>query len=289
MARTFRQLIHLLRYRFLLVAGLAPYVLGNALGFYHTERFNLRLFSFGLVGMFFVLIGVEAFNEYFDWVGGTDRVFQVNPRPVTRIRFIVGLFAFGLAGLVAIYLAWAVGLVIIIIASLGFLAALFYLAPPLKLAYRGLGELTIALAYGPLMMSGSYYLQTGRLAVEAILVSVVPALLLFMIALLNEVPDYLQDGLVGKRNICVRLGREKTVKLYGIISRVFYLLFAAGLATRRLPPLAASGLIAFPLSLLSYTTARQHYDQPKQFISAIRYLLVQYIIIMVILVLVYLF
>ncbi|MBI4712837.1 MAG: hypothetical protein HY762_06020 [Planctomycetes bacterium] len=151
MAGTFYQLMGLitfLRYRFLLFAGLLPYVLATAFTFHLTGQFDLELFLVGLGGLVLVLIGVEAFNEYFDWVGGTDRVFQLDPKPVSRRTFFLGLLVFALAGLVALYLTWRLGWPIIIIASIGFLAALFYLAPPLKLVYRGLGELTIVLAYG---------------------------------------------------------------------------------------------------------------------------------------------
>lgn len=284
MAGTFYQLVRFLRYHFLLWAGLLPYLLGSSLAATHDQRFDLELFSLGLGGLVFVLLGVEAFNEYFDWVLGTDRVFQLAPKPVTRRTFLVGLLAFGLAGLVAVYLTWRVGWPIIIIALSGFLAALFYLAPPLKLTYRGLGEAVIALSYGPLMMSGAYYLQRRQLDERTILVSLAPALLLYLVALLNEVPDYYQDKLVGKRNICVRLGRARTIKLAGGLAVLFYLLLLAGLLSGLLPRLSGLSFLALPLSLVTYLRAKRTYDTPLQFIRAIRYLLIQYVIILSILI-----
>jgi len=287
MARTFYQIINLLRYRFLLFAGLLPYVLASAVAFHLTGQFRPELFLVGLGGLVLALIGVEAFNEYFDWVGGTDRVFQLDPKPVTRRTFFLGLIVFALAGLLALYLTWRLGGPIIIIASIGFLCALFYLAPPLKLTYRGLGELTIAFAYGPFMMSGSYYLQTRQLDIRPLFVSILPALLLFMIALVNEVPDYYQDRLVGKRNICVRLGRESTVKLYGLMALVFYTLLIGSLLTGNLPSWAWLTLSGMPLLLASYLRARKTYDEPRQFIGAIRYLLIHYVWILGILITAY--
>lgn len=288
MARTFYRLRYFFRYRFLLFAGIFPYLLGSAIGLTSAQPFNLELFLMGLVGLIFVLMGVETFNEYFDWVLGTDRVFQVEPRPVSKTTFLIGLVSFAIAGVFAIYLARHSGLPIIIISILGFLAALFYLSPPLKLAYRGLGELVIALSYGPLMMSGAYYLQRHQLDGRVVLISIIPALLLFMIALMNEVPDYYQDKLVGKRNICVRLGRKKVVSIYGGLLVIFHSLFMAALLTNQLPRWAWLALLASPAALTSYLIARRTYDNPRRFIPALRYLLIHYLVTLTILAGVYL-
>ena len=39
--------------------------------------------------------------------------------------------------------------------------SLGYTAPPLKFVYRGLGEVAVALGFGPLMLLGAYVVQTG--------------------------------------------------------------------------------------------------------------------------------
>ena len=205
---SFIQIDTLVRYRFLLFAGLLPYVLGAAIAFYSDGQFSLLLFFIGLISLLFVLIGVEAFNEFFDWRMGTDRVFQLNPKPVTNSTFFIGIAAFFVALIGAIFLTLESGVMVIILSFIGFFAAFSYLGPPLKLAYRGSGEIVIALSYGPFMMLGSYYIQTQRMDFTPLFVSIIPALLLFGISILNEVPDYLQDRLVGKRNICVRVGQK---------------------------------------------------------------------------------
>lgn len=268
----------------MLIAGLLPYGLGAAIAFYGKEQFSPFLFLVGLIGLLFVLIGVEAFNEFFDWAMGTDRVFLLNPEPVTTSTFLVGITAFVGALIVAIFLTLELGLTIIILSFIGFFAALFYLGPPLKLAYRGLGEMAIAFSYGPLMMLGSYYLQTQRVDFIPLFVSLIPALLLFGISILNEVPDYFQDRLVGKRNICVRIGQRKVVRLYGGVLILFYIIFLGGLFSRNLPQLAWLVLICLPISLLSYTIGIQAYDSAYRFVSPIRYSIIQYIIVLSILI-----
>lgn len=279
----------LLRYRFLLIAGLLPYGLGGTIGLYFEKRFNLFLFLTGLGGLLFVLIGVEAFNEFFDWHIGTDRVFQLNPKPVTNRTFLVGIAAFSVALIVAILLTLKLGSTIIILSFLGFLAALFYLAPPLKLAYRGFGEIVISLSYGPLMMLGSYYVQAQRMDVLPLFVSLIPALLLFGISILNQVPDYLQDRLVGKRNICVRIGQKNVVWLYGGILILFYVVLLIGLLSEKFPQFAWFTLACLPISLMSFTIGIRNYNNPRGFVPAIRYMIIHYGIVHGILIMGYIF
>jgi 1,4-dihydroxy-2-naphthoate octaprenyltransferase len=284
MASSIAGLLRLIRYRFLLVAGLFPYFLGAAVAFHWQKNFNLFLFLAGFSGLFFVLVGVEAWNEFFDWHLGTDRVFQPEPKPVTKRTFFVGLASFFVALLVAIFLTFKVGLAIIVLSIIGFLAAFFYLGPPVKLTYRGLGELTIALSYGPLMMIGSYYLQRQRVDTLPIMVSIIPALLIFLIAITNEVPDYFQDRLVGKRNICVRLGQKRTVILQGVVLIIFYLCLLGGLCLGKFPKLAWLILVCLPFSFKSYLKAIKTCENPRLFIPTIRYMIIHYCLVMAILI-----
>jgi len=289
MGGTLFRLIKLIRYRFLLVAGLLPYGLGAAVAFYSQGVFSLSLFLVGLAGLFFVLVGVEAFNEFFDWQLGTDRVFQLNPKPVTSRTFHVGIAAFSVALIVGVFLTLKLGLAIILLSLIGFSAAFFYLGPPLKLIYRGFGEITIALSYGPFMMLGSYYVQTQHMDFTPLFVSIIPALLIFGIAILNEVPDYFQDRLVGKRNICVRIGQKNTVRLYGGILLLFYIILLVGFFSENFPPLALLVLVCLPISFISYTFGIRTYDNPYRFVSAIRYMIIQYVIVLSILITGYMF
>lgn len=289
MGGTLSRLIELVRYRFLLIAGLVPYGLGAAIAFYSKDRFHLPLFLIGLGGLLFALIGVEAFNEFFDWTIGTDRVFQLNPKQVTHRTLLVGIAAFFVALIVAISLTIKLGVTIIILSFVGFFAALFYLAPPVKLAYRGFGEIVISLSYGPFMMLGSYYVQTQQLDVLPLLVSVIPALFLFAISILNEVPDYFQDTLVGKRNICARIGQKNVVRVYGGILILFYVFLLISLFFRGFPWFSWLTLGCLPISLMSFTIGIKNYDNPHVFVSAIRYMIIQYFIVHGILIMGYVF
>ena len=270
----------LLRYRFMLIAGLLPYILGAVISFYLRERFDISLFFTGLAGILFALIGVECFNEFFDWKLGSDRVFQLNQKPVENSTFFLGIGAFFIALLIGIFLTMKSGFPIIIFSVIGFLAAFFYLGPPFRFTYRGLGEIVISLSYGPFMTLGSYYLQAQQIDILPIFVSLIPAILLFAISIMNEVPDYFQDKFVGKKNICVRLGQKNTVMLYGGIVVLFYIILTFGLLGKKFPPIAWIVFACLPISFLSFITGIRTYQNPYRFVSAIRYLIIKYILVM---------
>ena len=272
------KILTLVRYRFLLVAGLFPYFLGAAIARRTFGHIDITLFLTGLAALFFVLVGVETFNEYFDWQLGTDRVFAIDPKPVTTKTFYIGLSSFFVAFLFALYLTSKVGWGIFIFSLIGFTAAAGYLGPPLRFTYRGLGELVIALSYGPFMVLGSYYLQTGNVSINPLLISIVPAILLFEIAITNEVPDFLQDRLVGKRNLCVRLGRQRAVTLYGFVALVFFVLCITGLVAGIFPKTAWLVLFLVPVIYYNYRKARSHCEVPALFLPVIRGTIISYII-----------
>ena len=71
----------MVRYRFFLYAGLLPYLLGAAWAYATAGALDVPIFWSGLGGVVLAVIGVEAFNEYFDSRMGTDRIFNPDDLP----------------------------------------------------------------------------------------------------------------------------------------------------------------------------------------------------------------
>lgn len=273
------QLIKLIRYRFFLFAGIIPYVLGQAMAFSAKRLLDWHKFYLGLLGIFFALIGVELFNEYFDAKEGGDRIFSRDLHNIPQYFYILGISVFLIAFAIGVYLALQAGWLIIIFCLLGFLAAYFYVGPPLKWAYRGWGEIVIAFSYGPLMLLGSYYLQIHRIDSPAVLASLICSLTIFCLAIVNEIPDYYQDKLVGKRNLVVKLGRQKAMKLLVMIFSCIFFLLAAGIILKKLPLPAIFVFLAVPWVSKSLNAAHKDYDNPKAYLSAINTNVVIYLMI----------
>jgi 1,4-dihydroxy-2-naphthoate polyprenyltransferase len=269
----------LVRYRFFLFAGLLPYLLGAAWASGMAGTFNVAMFWSGLGGVVLAVIGVEAYNEYFDARMGTDRVF--NPHdvpPVTDAVFWIGTAAFAAALAVGVYLTARVGWPVLAFALLGGAAAIFYEAPPIRWSYRGLGEAVIALAYGPCMVLGSLYLHSRDISWSALLASLVPGLLIMALAVVNAIPDFHQDRLVGKRNLVVRLGRKRAVWLYLTLAASGLLVVAAGVMLGALPAACLAAWLALPLLIASGRCAVRTFETPRQFVPAMRHMVGCYVV-----------
>jgi 1,4-dihydroxy-2-naphthoate polyprenyltransferase len=278
-AQRLMRVFALVRYRFFLYAGLLPYLLGAAWAHSVAGAFDPALFWSGLGGVVLSVIGVEAYNEYFDARMGTDRVF--NPQdvpPIARAVFWIGTAAFAAALAVGIYLAARVGWPILVFAIAGGLAAIFYEAPPIRWSYRGLGELVIALSYGPWMVLGSLYLHARSASGAALLASLVPAFFIMALAVVNAIPDFHQDRLVGKRNLVVRLGRFRAVHLYLGLAWAGLSAVLLGVAFGVFPPATLAAILALPFLKASARCAMQNHSTPRLFLPAMRAMVLAYLV-----------
>jgi 1,4-dihydroxy-2-naphthoate polyprenyltransferase len=279
LGRRLLRVCSMVRYRFFLYAGLLPYLLGTAWAYAQLGAFDGALFWSGFGGVVLSVIGVEAFNEYFDSRMGTDRVFNPDDLPPMSDAVLwLGIAAFAGALAVGVYLTVRGGWPILAFALAGGAAAIFYVAPPIRWAYRGLGELVIALSYGPWMVLGSLYLQAQRVTWAAFWASLVPGCLIMALAVVNAIPDYHQDRLVGKRNLVVRLGRRRAVGLYLALAASGLAVVLVGVLTGVFPVASAAALAALPLLVASGRTARATFETPRAFVPAVRRIVTCYLV-----------
>jgi 1,4-dihydroxy-2-naphthoate octaprenyltransferase len=269
----------IVRYRFFLYAGLLPYLLGAAWAYGIEGQFRANVFWTGFFGIFLSVVGVEAFNEYFDSRMGTDRVFNPNDEdPIPDFVLYLGIAAFAAAASIGFWLAREGGWPVVMYTLLGGLAAVFYVGPPIRWVYRGLGETMIALSYGPWMTLGSLHLHTHHFSKAALLASMVPGCLIGALAVVNAIPDFHQDRLVGKRNLVVRLGRRNGVFLYTAIASCGILAALIGTALGLFPRRAYATAVAIPLLVGSFRHGIKTYDKPMDFVPAVRRIVVSYLL-----------
>src|SRR5207302_11298643 len=160
-----------------LQATIVPVILGGVIAFQVAHAFNLGTFLLTLLGASLIQIATNMFNDYFDFKSGNDlQVRHQNPfagggrilttgliRPSTHL--VVSTSCLILGSLIGFYLIFALGLYQLFwFGLIGVVSTYFYVGPPFKLAYRGVGEFLVGLNFGPVMTLGSYYVQTGSLA-----------------------------------------------------------------------------------------------------------------------------
>jgi 1,4-dihydroxy-2-naphthoate octaprenyltransferase len=131
-----------------------------------------------------------------------------------------GLFV--LAALIGIYLTLVCGIVVLIIGLVGLLAGLTYTAPPLKYKYVALGEVSVFLMWGPLMVEGAYFVQRQSLSVPAFWVSLPFGVLVALVLLANNIRDMDHDRQKGIRTLAILLGRRMGLNTYIALTALAY-------------------------------------------------------------------
>lgn len=101
-----------------------------------------------------------------------------------------------------------------------------YHARPVALSYRGLGEAAVAACYGPLIASGTYLVQRGRLSTEVVLAALPLGLLVGAFLWINELPDAAADRAAGKWTLVARMGRRRAGRAFAALPAVAFGLLA---------------------------------------------------------------
>ena len=152
-----------------------------------------------------------------------------------------------------IFFRYRPGWVAFLLEGVGLLSGFFYSNRPVRLAYRGLGEILIGICYSWLPIATGYYLLTGFLSREVVLLSLPIGLSIFNVILINEFPDEEADREVGKKTLVVRLGKKKTADLYLGSSVLAGLCFIKILFLYGPGPYGLLIFAAFPLFLILWS------------------------------------
>jgi 1,4-dihydroxy-2-naphthoate octaprenyltransferase len=165
------------------------------------------------------------------------------------------------AALAGVYLTAAVGPSVLWFGGIGAAAAYFYTAPPVYLAARGLGELMVALSFGPLMTVGTVFAITGHADATALWVGVPLGLLTCAILWINEFPDAPSDARVGKRTLVVRLGTANARWGYVALLASAFASIGVGVLSGHLPPHSALSLLSLPIALRAASIVVRSYRE----------------------------
>jgi 1,4-dihydroxy-2-naphthoate polyprenyltransferase len=99
-----------------------------------------------------------------------------------------------------------------------------YTGGPKPYGYEGLGEVFVFLFFGVVAVAGSFFVQTVHLDWEAFALSVPVGLLAAAILVVNNVRDIDSDRRARKRTLAVRMGRERTRRLFATTVYLAYFL-----------------------------------------------------------------
>lgn len=195
---------------FSLPAAVVPVLVGTALA--APEAFRPGLFLLALTGSLLIQIATNLATDFFDFsdgvqpgasLGGVIRSGHVSAS--TMHRAAIATFAAGsLCGLAIVaFTGWP----ILVAGFVSVLAGYFYTASPIAYGRRGLGEVTVFVFMGLLMVCASYYVQTERLAWPAVYAALPVGLLVANILHANNLRDIENDRARGKVTIASLTGR----------------------------------------------------------------------------------
>ena len=262
-----------------LVGSTLPFWLRPAGFVWNTGRFVLTALAVLLIH-----IASNLANEYHDDKSAAD---GANPRhgalsggsgllqsgAVRPRAYLTGAVAcYATALVLGLWLnALVPGNLVLALGIVGALGGYFYTAPPLRLAYRGLGEVAVGLLFGVLPVVGACYVQVGRLSWQALVASLPVAFAVVLVLWVNEIADAEADAAAGKRTLVVKVGARAAGRggALALAVLVFAGLFA-GVFTAALIPLTLVFVLAFGTARTVVVDCWTNYSKPARLADAQR-------------------
>lgn len=225
------------------------------LGALLAPRVNGFLLLLTFVTAVIIHAGVNVLSDHLDFRKGLDNYLTIGSRILVdaelnlREHLHLGIFLLSAGALLGLLLVYLRGPVVLYIGLAGYFLGVFYCGAPFYLKYRGLGDLAVFLAFGPLMTLGSYYVQTLTLDWAPALAAIPVGLLVVGILHGNNMRDIPMDMKAGSRTVASTLGPRYSGLYYAFLVGAAYALIIAFVLTKVLPPYALLVLLSYPMAL----------------------------------------
>lgn len=224
---TLRDILELGRFPFLF-GGLLLYVLGVLISGEMGYEIDLIRAVFGYLVFMPAHLSVSYSNDLFDLeadkfnegspFSGGSGVLQRRPE-LKKAALIISISLIVVSTMLSIVftIAYSISPLFIGLVVLGSLLGWFYTAPPLKLSYRGLGEISTAATVGVLVPMYGFIASSGTLDPSLLFLLFPMALSGFVFILNVQTPDLEADLKGGKNTWVMILGRK------GSLTVIFFL------------------------------------------------------------------
>lgn len=199
-------------------------------------------------------------NDYFDTESGVDTPdyhrakYSLHPLLsglITKRGLLTAIVVLNLVDVaIAGVLTWQRGWVAAAYAIAGFAISMFYVAPPLRLKHIGLGEPSVFVIWGPLMIGGTYFVTTGDNPLWVWGASLPYGLLVMTVLFGKHVDKFEADRAKGIHTLPVILGHERARRATQAMIWGFFVVMAGLVVAGMLPVWTLAVLFAIP-------TARQ--------------------------------
>ena len=247
--------------------------LGIALAFYEQRELSVLHLILAFLGGLLAHISVNVLNDYFDFKSGID--LKANRTPFSggsgilpagllnpRNVYILGVGCLLGVALIGVYFLYEYKWGILPIGILGILVIYFYTThmtrnPILCMIAPGLFAL---------MVLGAYFTQVGEYTLAAIMATVLPAILISNLLLLNQFPDVEADKAGSRNDLPIAIGRRNSAIVYIAMLAAAYLCLILSVVFKILPVTALLGLLTLPIALKTVKGVLKNYDDIENLI-----------------------
>lgn len=234
---------------------------------YGNNEFSWIAVGACVVGVIFLHLGLNLLDDWFDYKVGSAEARQTvanegfrgrmvkypyltsgEATPAQLLKAVMCFLAVAaVMGAVVVYLR---GWMVLGWVAAGLLLGVSYSGGPLKLGFRGLGELVIFLMFGPLMMTGVYFAVTGTVDLKITWLSIAVGLLVTNIVYSHSVLDAIPDQKMGKKTMAHLMGSGKgQIALSAFLNTVPYLMVVVAVLLGQLHWAYLAVLLVLPVSL----------------------------------------
>lgn len=218
---------------------------------YSSGTFSFYIFFLTMIGLLVAHMGANMTNDWYDVRDGVDvkaTTSEYRPHPlllgeVDKKSYIIAILTlYGIGLSISLYLTYLRGILVLIFSFLGVFFGIFYTADPVKLKYHSLGEISVFLSFGPLMVGGAFYAVSGFFSWKPIFASVPIGLLVSLVLLANNLRDKEYDKKVGVTTLVTGLDESRGLRYYKALLFSSFIITALLILVRILSPFA---LISF--------------------------------------------
>ncbi len=185
---------------------------------------DLRITLAAMAAAALIQVGTNLWNDAADGAAGADGAGRLGPPRMTglglleagQVRLGAGL-AFGMAGLLGLWLGLVGGPVIIAIGAVSLALGYFYSMGPWPLSHSPLGEALVVLFFGVIAVAGTVYLHGQAISAAVLGLGLITGLPAAAVLLLNNHRDRAQDARAGRHTLAILLGQRTSRALYGLL------------------------------------------------------------------------
>lgn len=258
-----------------LTASFAPVFLGTMIAL-RDGHFHTGLFIAMLIASLLIQSATNMFNEYYDFklgldneksigIGGTIVRNGIQPKTVLQLALAFYAIAFLIGIYIIVQTFWWLAVVGIVSMAIGY----FYTGGPFPIAYTPFGEVVSGFVMGMLLVLISYFIQTGEVTTDAILLSVPSMFLVANIMLANNIRDIVQDTKGGRKTMAILIGRENAVRVYATLFALSYIWVIALVLSQHVTPWALIVLLTIPKPIKAVRTFKQS-ENPLEVMPAMK-------------------